>query len=199
MKPAIQQAINQINQRDLDIALRRIGRLTIAGAVEQYAGVLASIGINLGAIDSKDLQVDALTQAIMQDALTLEQVQNAQPVPQRPAGATVEPMIGVRLDGLTAVANRADSLALSASTQSLDALKRIDDLRGDIAGLESAIQRINKTPKTEVADKSEVSAAVAAAVADAVEPFKRAIESNPAVADRLAGASAAWVVESKPV
>jgi hypothetical protein len=83
MKPAIQQAINQINQRDLDIALRRIGRLTIAGAVEQYAGVLASIGVNLGAIDSKDLQVDALTQAIMQGALTLDQVQNAQPVPQR--------------------------------------------------------------------------------------------------------------------
>ena len=200
MKPSIQKAINQINQRDLDIALRRIGRLTIAGAVEQHAGVLASIGVNLGAIDSKDLQVDALTQAIMQGALTLDQVQNAQPVPSRPAaGVNFEPIIGVRLDGLTAVANRADSLALSASTQSLDALKRIDELRGDIVGLESAIQRISKAPKAEVTDKSSINAAVAAAVADAVEPFKRAIESNPAVADRLAGASAAWVVESKPV
>ena len=144
MKPAIQQAIYKINQRDLDIALRRIGRLTIAGAVEQYAGELASIGINLGAIDSKDLQVDALTQAIMQDALTLEQVQNAQPVPQRPAGATVEPMIGVRLDGLTAVANRADSLALSASTQSLDALKRIDALRGELIALIKTVNGASK-------------------------------------------------------
>jgi hypothetical protein len=196
-KPAMTKMINQINTRDLDLALRRLGRRQVSGAIATFGAELFAAGVTSGYenLDSKDLQIDALKTAIEAGTLTLDQIQTATPVVTAGAGSVDDKA----LESVTAVAIRADSLALSASTQSLAALKRIDGLCDTVTSLESSIQRLHHAPKSEVVDKSAVATAVAQAVADAVAPFKRAIESDPAVGDRLMSVAPAWVVEKKPV
>ena len=195
-KPSTTKMINQINHRDTDLALRRLGRHQVSGAIAAFGRELFAAGVTSTAnLDSKDLQIDSLKTAIEAGTLTLAQIQTATPVVTASAGSVDDKALA----SVTAVAIRADSLALSASTQSLAALKRIDGLCDTVTSLESSIQRLHHAPKSEVVDKSAVATAVAQAVADAVVPFKRAIESDPAVGDRLMSVAPAWVVEKKPV
>ena len=80
--------------------------------------------------------------------------------------------------------------ALDKKITSLDA-----DLRNDIAGIQAAIQAVNKKP---LVDAFEVGKAVAHEVANAFAPFKQAVIDAQAQAV-VARAVSAIVVESKPV
>jgi MoxR-like ATPase len=79
---------------------------------------------------------------------------------------------------------------LAKKITSLDA-----DLRNDIAGIQAAIQAVNKKP---LVDAFEVGKAVAHEVANAFAPFKQAVIDAQAQAV-VAQAVSAIVIESKPV